>query len=105
MPEGTHPLPHIEQDSATTRRGWKSVPPARFDGQAWPLGFARELLGITRPALLRELVLELGLQPAGTLNMREYHSQGRAARAYKAADLIAIGESIQDLKEKLSGSG
>lgn len=82
-------------------RGWGSIPAAELDGTAWPLSLAAELLGISRPGLLRELILELGIEPCGTLNMREYRSQGRAAKAYRARDLILIGECLRDLREKI----
>lgn len=91
MPEGSHPLPDL-------RGGWKGIPPAEFDGKSWTIPFASKLLGIS-PDTLRAIIREIGLEPSGTLNLREYKSQGRAARAYPAGRLIAIAEAVETLKD------
>lgn len=78
--------------------GWQGIPPAELDGTSWTLDFAAKLLEVPEP-LLREIVRYTGLPPAGTLNMRGYRSQGRAARAYQASQLIIINEAIQTLRE------
>jgi hypothetical protein len=78
--------------------GWQGVPPAELDGRSWTLDFAAGFLEIPE-VLLREAVRFTGLSPAGTLNMRGYRSQGRAARAYKASQLITISENLKNLRE------
>jgi hypothetical protein len=92
MPEGAHPLPDLPKN------GWKGIPPAEFDGKSWTIPFASKLLGVSSDAL-RVIVREIGLEPSGTLNLREYRSQGRAARAYPARRLIAIAEAVDSLRD------
>ena len=84
-PEGAHPLP-----------GWEGLPAADFDGRNWTIKFAASHLDIPEP-LLREAVKYIQLPPSGTLNMREFRSQGRAARAYSASHLITISETLRAL--------
>jgi hypothetical protein len=80
------------------KSGWKGIPPAEFDGKSWTIPFASKLLGISSDTL-RAIIREIGLEPAGTLNLREYRSQGRAARAYPARRLIAIAEAVDGLRD------
>ena len=90
MPVSAHPLPDLP--------GWESLPSVEPDGKNWTVPFAAKYLDIPE-ILLRETIRYTGLQPSGTLNMREFRSQGRAARAYSAAHLITIAEGLQALKE------
>src|SRR5260370_18100814 len=90
MPEGAHPLPPL--------KGWGSIPFAELDGANWTLGFAAKLLDVPEKEL-RKRVKEEGLQPAGVINMRPFRSQGRAARAYPAGELIRISEAITEIRE------
>jgi hypothetical protein len=94
MPESVHPLPPLP------RGGWKGIPFAELDGKSWTLPFAAVILDIPVEDL-RALIRVTGLQPSGVINMRDYRSQGRAARAYDAKSLIMIAEDIASLKEKL----
>ncbi len=79
-------------------KGWTGVPLVELDGGNWTLAFAAKHLEIPE-SLLRETVKYMGLPPSGTMNMREYRSQGRAARAYPARTLIEIAETLMSLRE------
>jgi len=78
--------------------GWQGAPPVELDGRNWTLDFAAGFLKIPEP-LLREIVRFTGLSPAGTINMRGYRSQGRAARAYSASHLSTIAHELENLRE------
>jgi len=78
--------------------GWESAPPVDLDGKNWTLGFAAKYLDVPE-VLLRELIRYTGLSPAGTLNMREFRTQGRTARAYAAGRLIAYAEVLAEMRE------
>jgi len=81
MPEGAHPLP-----------GWEGLPEVPLDGMSWPVPFAAMILDIPE-SRLRKMIKNAGLQPSGVMNMRPYRSQGRAARAYPAGELIRLAEA------------
>jgi hypothetical protein len=71
-----------------------------MDGANWTLPFAAKYLDIPE-SLLREVIKYTQLPPSGTLNLREYRSQGRAARAYPAGKLITIAEGLEKVKDNL----
>jgi|SRR5712664_2687123 len=82
MPEGAHPLP-----------GWGSLPFVPLDGQNWPVSFAAKLLDIPERELSRRIKNE-GIEPAGVIRMSGFRRSGRQPRAYPAAELIRIAETI-----------
>jgi hypothetical protein len=81
---------------------WQGLPPAELDGRNWTLDFASKYLEIPED-LLRKTVTYLEIPPSGTLNMRQYRSQGRTPRAYPARKLIMIMEALETLREDLAG--
>jgi len=89
----------MSDDELARGRGWAGVPIVELDGKSWTLPFAAKHLGIPE-VLLRETVRYAELQPVGAMNMREYRSQGRAARAYPAKALIRIAETLMSLKDQ-----
>ena len=91
-----HPLP---QDDLLRGKGWTGIPQVELDGGNWTLSFAAKHLEIPE-GLLREIVKYTELEPAGTMNMRAYRSQGRTARAYPAKALIRIAETLMSLKDQ-----
>ena len=91
-----HPLP--EDDILP--RGWAGIPKAELNGRSWTLDFASRHLEIPED-LLRATIKYLEIEPAGTLNLRPYRSQGRTPRAYPAGKLIAIAEALATLKDDL----
>lgn len=98
------PLPEVVSEAITTieaaPKGWTGVPAVELDGRNWTLGFASKHLDIPEE-LLRQAVKYTELEPAGTLNMRSFRSQGRTPRAYSAKKLIMISEALVTLKENL----
>lgn len=88
----------MSDDELPRGKGWTGVPLVELDGTNWTLAFAAKHLEIPE-GLLREVVKYTGLSPSGTMNLREYRSQGRAARAYPAKTLIDIAEALMSLKE------
>lgn len=93
-----HPLP--QDDLLPRGRGWAGIPQVELDGSSWTLSFAAKHLEIPED-LLRKTVAYTDLEPAGTLNMREYRSQGRTPRAYPAKALIEIAETLMSLKDRI----
>ncbi len=91
-----HPLP--QDDTLLRGKGWAGLPAVELDGDNWTLAFAAKHLEIPE-GLLREVVKYLELEPSGTMNMREYRSQGRTPRAYPAKTLIDIAEALMSLRE------
>lgn len=89
-----HPLPPLDE----SRKGWDGLPKADLDGKSWTIPFAAKYLEIPEE-LLRQAVKYLGLEPAGTLNMRAFRGQGRIPRSYPSRELIRISEVLQALKE------
>lgn len=81
-------------------KGWEGLPAVEIDGKAWPLDFAAKYLGISEP-LLREMVKELGLEPAGMIRMASFSRSGRQPRAYRAHHLVLITEAVRDLRQEL----
>ena len=94
-----HPLP--DDDILPRGRGWAGVDKVEIDGRNWTLEFASKYLEVPE-SLLREVIKYTGLQPAGTLNMRPFRSQGRTPRAYPAGKLITIAGALEALKEDLA---
>ena len=80
--------------------GWKSLSFVDIDGQAWPIPFAAEMLGMPEEDL-RDLVRILGVQPSGVIRMSDFRRQGRQPRAYPAKTLIRISEAVRSLTEDL----
>ena len=74
--------------------GWKGLPFTELDGMSWPLNFAARILGVSELDL-RKRVRDEDVQPTGVIRMRDFRSQGRQPRAYPAADLIRIAESME----------
>ena len=95
MPEGMHPL-----DELPRGKGWVGIGKVDLDGKNWTLDFASKYLDVPE-ALLRVAVKYTSLSPAGTLNMREYRSQGRTPRAYPAGKLIIIAEGLEAIRDNL----
>jgi hypothetical protein len=91
-----HPLP--QDDILPRGRGWAGIESVELDGNNWTLPFAAKYLQIPE-GLLREAVKYTELAPAGTINMREYRSQGRTPRAYPAKTLIDIAETLLSLRD------
>ena len=89
----------MNDDDLPRGRGWTGVPLVELDGTSWTLAFAAKYLEIPE-GLLREAVKYAELTPSGTMNMRAYRSQGRAARAYPAKTLIDIAETLISLKDR-----
>jgi len=87
MPEGAHPL-----------LGWEGLPFVPHDGNNWPLPFAASLLDIPEKDLRKQVRAE-AIEPAGVIRMAGFRRSGRQPRAYPAAELIRIAESIRAGRE------
>lgn len=88
-------------DDLARGRGWAGIGFVELDGTNWTLDFASKMLEFPEKDL-RDLVRITGLAPAGVMNMRDYKSQGRAPRAYCAAKLIMLTETVSALQEKIN---
>lgn len=84
------------------RQGWQGAPKLQLDGVNWTLQFAATILEFPERDL-RDLMRILDIKPAGTLNMRDFRSQGRIPRAYPANVLINVTETVRDLKGAAGG--
>lgn len=83
-------------------QGWESLPFVPCDGQNWPLAFAAEFLDIPEKDL-RKQIRDRGIEPAGVIRMAGFRRSGRQPRAYPAAELINIAETMrpsQDNREE-----
>lgn len=80
----------------TPRRGWTSqdLPVLDQDASLWRAQDAANLLGppTLTPPEVRRLIILFGIRPVGRARTR---TAGRAARLYRAADLIEAYDALQ----------
>lgn len=81
-------------------KGWEGSPEVALDGSAWPLDFAARILGMDEKDL-RDLVRITGLTPVGTVKIAGFRRSGRNPRAYDAAKLTRIYDTIRNLSDTL----